>query len=100
MHITKPTESPIPSLPRNQTPLKPNPGPSGTKWSEDIFHGKQPKFHLISTFDSSELTIPPFVEPAQTEEPHIPGLSPYSKPHEDILTCEPGPEVVPTQSME
>ncbi|MBW0524037.1 hypothetical protein O181_063752 [Austropuccinia psidii MF-1] len=32
-------------------------------------------------------------------EPPIPGPSPSSKPPEDILTCEPEPEVAPTQSM-
>ncbi|MBW0582908.1 hypothetical protein O181_122623 [Austropuccinia psidii MF-1] len=83
--------SPIPSLPRKQTLQKPTPGPSGTQWSEDIFCGKQPKFHLISTFDSGELTIPPFVEPSRTHEPPISGPSPCSEPHEDVLTCEPEP---------
>ncbi|MBW0505395.1 hypothetical protein O181_045110 [Austropuccinia psidii MF-1] len=34
------------------------------------------------------------------DEPPIPGPSPSSEPHEDILTCEPEPEVAPTQSME
>ncbi|MBW0524938.1 hypothetical protein O181_064653 [Austropuccinia psidii MF-1] len=29
-----------------------------------------------------------------------PGLSPSSKPPEDLPTCEPEPEVAPTQSME
>ncbi|MBW0490836.1 hypothetical protein O181_030551 [Austropuccinia psidii MF-1] len=66
-------DSPIPSFPCKQTPRQLPPGPSGTKWSEDLFHGKQPKFHLISTFDSSELTFPPFVKPSQTNEPPIPG---------------------------
>ncbi|MBW0557630.1 hypothetical protein O181_097345 [Austropuccinia psidii MF-1] len=93
-------DSPFLSLPHKQTPRQPTPGPSGTPWSEDLFRCKQPKFHLISTLDSSVLTVPPFVEPSQTEEPPIPGPSPYSKPHEDILTCEPEPEVIPTQSME
>ncbi|MBW0499921.1 hypothetical protein O181_039636 [Austropuccinia psidii MF-1] len=32
--------------------------------------------------------------------PPIPGLSPSSKPHEDVPTHEPEPEVAPTQSME
>ncbi|MBW0531894.1 hypothetical protein O181_071609 [Austropuccinia psidii MF-1] len=74
--------------------------PSGTQWSEDLFHGKQPKLHSISTFDLSELTVPPFVEPSQTKEPTIPGPIPYSKPHEDVPTSEPIPDVAPTQSME
>ncbi|MBW0564372.1 hypothetical protein O181_104087 [Austropuccinia psidii MF-1] len=58
--LTKPTESPAPSLPHKQT----TPVPSRTKWLEDLFRGKKPKFHLISTFDSSELIVPPFVEPS------------------------------------
>ncbi|MBW0587426.1 hypothetical protein O181_127141 [Austropuccinia psidii MF-1] len=99
-HRTKPTESPVSSLSREQTPQKPTPGTSGTQWSEDLFSGKQPKLHLISTLESSELTVPPFVEPPQTDEPPIPGLSPSSEAHEDVLTHEPEPEVAPTQSME
>ncbi|MBW0557423.1 hypothetical protein O181_097138, partial [Austropuccinia psidii MF-1] len=30
-------DSPIPSLPREQTPWQPTPGPSGTRWSEELF---------------------------------------------------------------
>ncbi|MBW0502975.1 hypothetical protein O181_042690 [Austropuccinia psidii MF-1] len=90
----------MPNLPCKQPPQQPTPGPSGTQWSEDLFRSKQQKFHLISTFGSSELTLPPFVEPSQSNEPCIPGQSPYSKPHEDILTCEPETEVPPMQSME
>ncbi|MBW0582873.1 hypothetical protein O181_122588, partial [Austropuccinia psidii MF-1] len=30
-------DSPVPSLPREQTPRQPTPGPSGTRWSEDLF---------------------------------------------------------------
>ncbi|MBW0486989.1 hypothetical protein O181_026704 [Austropuccinia psidii MF-1] len=93
-------DSPIPSLSCEQTPQQLTPGTSGTQWLEDLFRSEQPKFHLISTFDSSELTLPPFVGPSQTNEPPIPGPSPSSKPHEDVLTCEPEPEVAPTQSME
>ncbi|MBW0475743.1 hypothetical protein O181_015458 [Austropuccinia psidii MF-1] len=89
-----------PNLPCKQTPRQPTPGPSGTQWLEDLFCGKQPKFDLISTFDSSELTFPPFVEPSQTNQPPIPGPSPSSEPYEDVLTCEPEPEVALTQSME
>ncbi|MBW0487970.1 hypothetical protein O181_027685 [Austropuccinia psidii MF-1] len=74
--------------------------PSGTRWLEDLFCSKQPKFHLISTFDSSELTVPPFVEPSQMDEPPIPGPSQSSSPPEDVLTREPEAEVAPTQSME
>ncbi|MBW0490043.1 hypothetical protein O181_029758 [Austropuccinia psidii MF-1] len=47
-----------------------------------------------------ELTLPPFVEPSQHHEPPIPGPSQPSEPHEDTSTCEPEPEVAPTQSME
>ncbi|MBW0511917.1 hypothetical protein O181_051632 [Austropuccinia psidii MF-1] len=60
-----------------QTPRQLTPGPSGTQWLEDLFR-----------------------QPSQPDEPPIPGPSPSSKPHEDILTCEPEPEVAPTQSME
>ncbi|MBW0537756.1 hypothetical protein O181_077471 [Austropuccinia psidii MF-1] len=70
-------DSPIPSLPREQTPRQPTPGPSGTQWSEELFR-----------------------EPSRTEEPPIPGPSPLSQPPEDDTTCEPKPEVAPTQSTE
>ncbi|MBW0561689.1 hypothetical protein O181_101404 [Austropuccinia psidii MF-1] len=40
------------------------------------------------------------LEPSQTNETPIPGPSPSSKPHEDVPTHEPEPEVAPTQSME
>ncbi|MBW0502861.1 hypothetical protein O181_042576 [Austropuccinia psidii MF-1] len=93
-------DSPVPNLHCKKTPRQPTPGPSGTQWLEDLFRGKQPKFHLISTFNSSELTLPPFLEPSQTNEPPIPGLSPSFTPHEDVLTCEPEPEVAWTHSME
>ncbi|MBW0519275.1 hypothetical protein O181_058990 [Austropuccinia psidii MF-1] len=36
--------------------------------------------HGIQT--PNELTLPPFVEPSQHNEPPIPGLSPSSEPHE------------------
>ncbi|MBW0528730.1 hypothetical protein O181_068445 [Austropuccinia psidii MF-1] len=49
---------------------------------------------------SSELTLPPFVEPSQHHERPISGPSQPSEPHEDALTHEPEPEVAPTQSME
>ncbi|MBW0512855.1 hypothetical protein O181_052570 [Austropuccinia psidii MF-1] len=55
---------------------QPTPGPSGTQWSKDLFH-----------------------KPSQHNEPPIPGPSPSSEPPEDIATCEPEPEVAPTQSM-
>ncbi|MBW0538676.1 hypothetical protein O181_078391 [Austropuccinia psidii MF-1] len=44
--------------------------------------------------------MPPFVEPSQTNEPPIPGPSPSSKSHVDVLTHEPEPELAPIQSME
>ncbi|MBW0507031.1 hypothetical protein O181_046746 [Austropuccinia psidii MF-1] len=101
---TKPTQSlphdsSVPSLPCEHTPQQLTPGLSGTQWLEDLFRGKQPKFHLIYMFDSSELTVPPFGEPYQTDESPVPDPSPSSKPHEDVLTHEPEPEVPPTQSM-
>ncbi|MBW0534318.1 hypothetical protein O181_074033 [Austropuccinia psidii MF-1] len=82
MPKTKPTESPqqdspIPSLPRKQTPQQPNPGPSGTQWSEELFR-----------------------EPSQSKEPPIPSPSPSLKPPEDIPTCEPEPEVALMKSKE
>ncbi|MBW0580001.1 hypothetical protein O181_119716, partial [Austropuccinia psidii MF-1] len=70
-------DSPIPSLPREQTTRQPTPCPSGTRWSEELFH-----------------------KPSQTKEPPIPGPSPSSQPPEDNMTREPEPEVAPTQSTE
>ncbi|MBW0496160.1 hypothetical protein O181_035875 [Austropuccinia psidii MF-1] len=66
-----------PSLPREQAPRQPTPGLSGTRWSEELF-----------------------CKPSQAEEPPIPGRSPSSEPPEDVPTCEPEPEVAPTQSTE
>ncbi|MBW0582303.1 hypothetical protein O181_122018 [Austropuccinia psidii MF-1] len=66
-------DSPIPSLPCEQTLQQPTPGPSGTRLSEELFR-----------------------EPSQTKEPPIPGPSTSSQPPEDVLTCEPEPEVAPT----
>ncbi|MBW0573539.1 hypothetical protein O181_113254 [Austropuccinia psidii MF-1] len=70
-------DSPIPSLPSEQTPRKPTPGLSGTQWSEELFRG-----------------------PSQTKEPPIPGPSPSSQPPEDHTTCEPEPEIAPMQSTQ
>ncbi|MBW0537047.1 hypothetical protein O181_076762 [Austropuccinia psidii MF-1] len=70
-------DSLVPSFPCKQTPRKPTPGPSGTRWSEELFR-----------------------EPSQTKEPPIPGPSPSSQPHEDNTTCEPECEVAPTQYTE
>ncbi|MBW0497493.1 hypothetical protein O181_037208 [Austropuccinia psidii MF-1] len=69
----------LPHIPRKQTVLQPTPGPIGTQWLEDLF-----------------------CKPSQHNEPPIPGPSQSSKSqvplHEDALTCEPEPEVSPTQS--
>ncbi|MBW0560844.1 hypothetical protein O181_100559, partial [Austropuccinia psidii MF-1] len=70
-------DSPVTGLPREQTPRQPTPGPSGTQWSEELFH-----------------------EPSRTKEPPIPGPSPSSQPPEDDTSREPEPEVAPTQSTE
>ncbi|MBW0474696.1 hypothetical protein O181_014411 [Austropuccinia psidii MF-1] len=64
-------------MPREQTLRQPTPGPSGTKWLEDLSR-----------------------KPSQHYEPPIPGLRSSSKPPEDIPTCEPELEVAPTQSTE
>ncbi|MBW0513817.1 hypothetical protein O181_053532 [Austropuccinia psidii MF-1] len=62
-------DSPVPSLPHEQTLRQPTPGPSGTQWSEELFR-----------------------EPSQTKEPPIPGPSPSSQPPEDDTTPQPEPE--------
>ncbi|MBW0545710.1 hypothetical protein O181_085425, partial [Austropuccinia psidii MF-1] len=67
----------MPNLPCEQTPQQPTPGPSGTQWLEELFR-----------------------KPSQTKEPPIPGPSSSSQPPEDVPTCEPEPEVAPTQSTE
>ncbi|MBW0490147.1 hypothetical protein O181_029862 [Austropuccinia psidii MF-1] len=46
------------------------------------------------------MTLPPFVQPSQHDEPPVPGPSPSSEPPEDVPTLEPEPEVAPTQSKE
>ncbi|MBW0462884.1 hypothetical protein O181_002599 [Austropuccinia psidii MF-1] len=60
-------DSPIPSLPREQTLRQLTPGPSGTQWSEDLFRGYA---HWI----------PPHVPPPSTPTPvpslEIPPISP------------------------
>ncbi|MBW0526834.1 hypothetical protein O181_066549 [Austropuccinia psidii MF-1] len=91
----------MPNFPHEKTPQKLTPGPSGTQQSEDLFCSKQPNIPLlISTFDSSDLNLPPFVEPSHPNEPSIPGPSQSSKPHEDAPTHDPEAEVALTQSME
>ncbi|MBW0570378.1 hypothetical protein O181_110093 [Austropuccinia psidii MF-1] len=93
-------DSSNPCMPCKKTLRQPTPGLSVTQCSEDLFHGKPKNIpFLISTFDSSELNLPPFVEPSQHNEPPIPGLNQSSKSHEDTSTCEPEPEVALTQSM-
>ncbi|MBW0546159.1 hypothetical protein O181_085874 [Austropuccinia psidii MF-1] len=65
----------------------------GWRWQEDIRAWAE-CHHVLSPmgFKCQKLS--------QTDEPPIPGPSPSSKPHEDVLICEPEPEVAPTQSME
>ncbi|MBW0519170.1 hypothetical protein O181_058885 [Austropuccinia psidii MF-1] len=94
-------DSPVPCISCKKTPQQLTPCPSGTQWLEDLLYVKKPPFpFLILTFASSELTLPPFVEPSQHNEPPIPGPIQPSEPHEDALTCGPEPEVAPMQSME
>ncbi|MBW0500197.1 hypothetical protein O181_039912 [Austropuccinia psidii MF-1] len=98
-------DSPIPHMPLEKALWQPTLGPSGTQWSEDLFHGKQSSFaFLILTFASRELTFPPFLQPSQHNEPPIPGLSKASDSqlpsHENDWTCETEPEVAPTHSLE
>ncbi|MBW0511118.1 hypothetical protein O181_050833 [Austropuccinia psidii MF-1] len=62
-------DSHVTHMPCQKTPQQPTPGPSGTRWSEYLFCGKQPSF----PFASSELTFPAFVEPSQHHEPPIRG---------------------------
>ncbi|MBW0497972.1 hypothetical protein O181_037687 [Austropuccinia psidii MF-1] len=64
-------------MPCKQSPRQPTPGPSGTGWSEELFRRS-----------------------SQNKEPPIPGLSPPSKPPEDVLTGEPEPEGALTQFTE
>ncbi|MBW0579612.1 hypothetical protein O181_119327 [Austropuccinia psidii MF-1] len=78
-------------MPCEKTPQKPTPGLSGTQWSKGLFC--EPSQH-------DEPPIPGLSPSSQHDEPPIPGLSLSSQPPEDIATCEPEPEVAPTQSME
>ncbi|MBW0538697.1 hypothetical protein O181_078412 [Austropuccinia psidii MF-1] len=79
-------------MPRKQTLQQPTPGLSGTQWLEDLSCGKKPAFpFVILTFASSQMTLPPFVEPSPHNEPPIPGLIPSSKPPEGVPTHEPEP---------
>ncbi|MBW0486556.1 hypothetical protein O181_026271 [Austropuccinia psidii MF-1] len=91
-------DSPAPCMPCKETLWQLTLGPSGTQWLEDLFHGKKKDIPLLI------LTLPPFLEPSQYNEPPIPGQSQSSKSqvpsHEDALACEPEPEVAPMQSME
>ncbi|MBW0541541.1 hypothetical protein O181_081256 [Austropuccinia psidii MF-1] len=67
----------MPNLPCKQTLQQHTPGPSGTRWLEELFR-----------------------KPFQTKQPPIPGPSPSSQPPDDVPTCEPEPKVAPMQSME
>ncbi|MBW0494005.1 hypothetical protein O181_033720 [Austropuccinia psidii MF-1] len=61
-----------------------------------------PKRLTHSTYASQANPVAPDGQrtyPAHIEPP-IPGPIPSSKPPEDVPTCEPEPEVAPTQSME
>ncbi|MBW0488373.1 hypothetical protein O181_028088 [Austropuccinia psidii MF-1] len=93
--------SPVPSIPCKQTPQQQTAGSSGTRWLEDLFCSEQTKISLlVSTFDLSELTLSPFVEPSHPNAPPIPCPSQSSEPHEDTMTCETEPEVAPMQYTE
>ncbi|MBW0524236.1 hypothetical protein O181_063951 [Austropuccinia psidii MF-1] len=75
-------DSPIPHMPGKQTLQQHTPGPSGTQWLEGLIHGKKKYLPFpILTFEVSELTLLPFVEPSQHNEspvstptPPIPGV--------------------------
>ncbi|MBW0469043.1 hypothetical protein O181_008758 [Austropuccinia psidii MF-1] len=95
-------DSPVPCMPCKKILQQLTPGLSFTQWSEDLFPSKKQAIPLlILTFDSSELTLPPFVEPSQYNEPPIPGPSQSSESqvpsHEDAFPHEHEPEVAPTQ---
>ncbi|MBW0527391.1 hypothetical protein O181_067106 [Austropuccinia psidii MF-1] len=76
-------DSPVPCMCRKKTLRQLTACPSGTQ---------------------CEMTLPPFIEPSQHNEPPIPGPSHSSESqlpsHEDASTCGPEPEVAPTQSTE
>ncbi|MBW0478130.1 hypothetical protein O181_017845 [Austropuccinia psidii MF-1] len=94
-------DTPVPCMPCEQTLQKPTPGPSGTQWLGDLFCCKKQAIpFLIRTFDSIELTLPPFLEPSQYNEPLIPGLSPSSESHGELSAHEPEPKVAPAHSLE
>ncbi|MBW0477208.1 hypothetical protein O181_016923 [Austropuccinia psidii MF-1] len=94
-------------MPEEKSLWQPTPGPSGTQWSEDLFHSKQQAFPFpILALEVNELNLPPFVEPSQHNEP------PVCTPTQPILglsevpqtgnnsTHDPEPEVALTQSMD
>ncbi|MBW0538869.1 hypothetical protein O181_078584 [Austropuccinia psidii MF-1] len=74
--ITKPTKSPSTRLTRLIYALQANPTATHS-WPKDLSR-----------------------EPSQNDEQPIPGLSPSSEPADNVPTCEPEPEVAPTQSTE
>ncbi|MBW0554325.1 hypothetical protein O181_094040 [Austropuccinia psidii MF-1] len=61
---------------------------------------KSPPTRLTCSMYASRANPVATNEPSQHNEPPIPGPSPSSEPPEDVLTCEPEPEVAPTQSTE
>ncbi|MBW0574649.1 hypothetical protein O181_114364 [Austropuccinia psidii MF-1] len=73
---TKSTKCPLTRLTHSIYALQANPAATHS-WPKDLSH-----------------------EPSQHNEPPIPGLSPSTKPPEDLATCRPEPEAAPTQSME
>ncbi|MBW0471106.1 hypothetical protein O181_010821 [Austropuccinia psidii MF-1] len=82
-------DSPVPHMPHKKTLWQPTPGLSGTQWSEDLSCGKQQAF----PFESSELTLPWFVEPSKKHETPISGpsqaLDSQLLSHENALTLVP-----------
>ncbi|MBW0465858.1 hypothetical protein O181_005573 [Austropuccinia psidii MF-1] len=68
-------DSPVANLPWEKPLRQLTQGPSGTQWSEDLFH-----------------------QPSRPNETPIPGPSQPSEPPEDAWTCEPEPGMAPTQS--
>ncbi|MBW0498608.1 hypothetical protein O181_038323 [Austropuccinia psidii MF-1] len=106
-HRTKPTKSPTTTISCSPYALQANSAVthSRPKW-HPIFRGII--LFIVLVFDSSEMTLPPFVEPSQHHEPPvcipttpIPGPSQASDSqlpsHENDSTLEPEPEVAPMQ---
>ncbi|MBW0561716.1 hypothetical protein O181_101431 [Austropuccinia psidii MF-1] len=73
-------DSPVPSLPHKQLPWQPTPGPSGTQWSEELFHAHltTPR-SIIITYDMpvvSPLPRDPFQCPKNPNASSPPVQSP------------------------